>query len=94
MTNRIPHVTEDGGSKYTIIRDYDHIIAALDVLIDNLEMAKSFVDPANSSSPEHLSEMSDYHNQNLFNIMQMKYRYLQDRDQLSSELNKNTLYHD
>ncbi len=89
MTNRIPNVSNIGDSKYTIIRDYDHIIAALDVLIDNMEMAKSFVDPANSSSPEHLSEMSDYHNQNLFNIIQMKYRYMQDRDQLSSELTKN-----
>lgn len=89
MTNRIPHVSDDGHSKYTIIRDYDHIIAALDVLIDNMEMAKSFTDPANSSSPEHLSEMSDYHNQNLFNIIQMKYCYMQDRDQLSSKLTKN-----
>jgi hypothetical protein len=36
VTDRTPHIMDYGDSQYTIIRDYDHIIASLEVAIENI----------------------------------------------------------
>jgi hypothetical protein len=94
MTNRIPHLSEIGDSKYTVIRDYDHIIASIDVAIDNIMKSYSLISEKNSSSLIHLGEMKDNYEKNLSILSGMRLEYLKDRHNLELELNKNEIYYD
>lgn len=94
MTDRIPHVSEQGDSKYTILKEYDHIIASLDITIENILRANTLINEKNSISLPHLNKMKDNYEDNVITLVNIKRKYIQDRDSFESQANKNILYHD
>lgn len=86
MIDRIPHVSEQGDSKYTILRDYDHIIASLDVAIDNIVKSQTLISERNSLSLSNLRMMRGLHDENLLKLINMRDQYVEDRNDLSNKL--------
>ena len=80
MKTRIPYLTEFGDDKYTIINDYDHIIASLDVAIDNIFKAHSLIDEKNSISLTNMQSMKLYCEKNLTTLAELKANYMEDRE--------------
>lgn len=80
MKTRIPYLTEFGDDKYTIINDYDHIIASLDVAIDNIFKAHSLIDEKNSISLTNMQSMKLYCEKNITTLVELKANYMEDRD--------------
>lgn len=86
MIDRIPHISEQGDSKYTILRDYDHIIASLDVAIDNIVKSHTLINEKNSVSLSNLRMMKGIHDENLIKLINMRDQYAEDRNELSNKL--------
>lgn len=87
MISNVPVVNDCGDSIYTMMRDYDHIIASLDVAIDNIGKSHSLRDQKNSASPPHHNNMVETHTHNLKILIKMKEQYLVDRD-IFTQMNK------
>jgi hypothetical protein len=87
MTDRIPHLSNVGDSKYTILRDYDHIIASLEVAIENIIRSKTLISEKNSVSFSHLTTMKISHDENVIKLMSIRDQYLEDREILYKESN-------
>lgn len=91
MKNRVPYVTEIGDNKYTILKDYDHIIASLDITIENIIRANSLIDEKNSLSLFNTRVMRDNYEKNITILSDMKTKYIEDREELVKQTNKNIL---
>lgn len=91
VKDRIPHITNIGDDKYTILKDYDHIIASLDITIDNIIRAHSLIAERNSLSLYNTTVMKDNYENNLNILVEMKNKYMEDRELLVKETNKNIL---
>lgn len=91
MKNRVPYVTEIGDNKYTILKDYDHIIASLDITIENIIRANSLIDEKNSLSLYNTKVMIDNYEKNITILSDMKTKYIEDREELVKQTNKNIL---
>lgn len=91
MKNRVPYVTEIGDNKYTMLKDYDHIIASLDITIENIIRANSLIDEKNSLSLYNTRVMRDNYEKNITILSDMKTKYIEDREELVKQTDKNIL---
>lgn len=91
MNDRIPHVTNIGDNKYTMLKDYDHIIASLDITIDNILRASSLISEKNSLSLYNTMTMRDNYEKNINTLVEMKNQYIEDRQLLVNNTKENVI---